>query len=338
MMMNKTILYIGNDFAKTSNYKSTMETLSLLLKKEGFLVYKTSEKQNKIFRLLDMCFTIIKTHRKVEYALIDTFSTSSFYFAFVSSLLLRLFNVKYIPILHGGNLPFRLDKSRKISKIIFNNSYKNIAPSNYLKAEFKTRGFHTVFIPNILEIESCIFKERKTLEAKILWVRAFRELYNPQMAIEVLHHLKKKYSDAKLCMIGPVKDDSFKKVKTLVRKLKLENDVEFTGILSQDEWHEKSKDFDIFINTTQIDNTPVSLIETMALGLPIVSTNVGGLPYLIDDKIDGLLVEANNAITMSEAIGSLIDGKYNKITESARKKAKSFSWDNVKRNWFSILK
>ena len=136
MMMNKTILYIGNDLAKNSKYNSAMETLSSLLITEGYVIIKSSSKRNQILRLINMCFSIVKNSNKVDYVLIDTFSTSAFYYAFLTSQLARLFNLKYIPILHGGNLPYRIKESPRLSKLLFNNSYKNIAPSNYLKSEF----------------------------------------------------------------------------------------------------------------------------------------------------------------------------------------------------------
>ena len=78
-MKKSNILYIGNDFAKTSKYNSSMEVLSQLLISEGFVVYKTSKKSNKLARLFDMCKTII-IKRKVDYILIDTFSTLNFYY------------------------------------------------------------------------------------------------------------------------------------------------------------------------------------------------------------------------------------------------------------------
>ena len=55
--------------------------------------------------------------------------------------------------------------------------------------------------------------------------------------------------------------------------------ITITGILRKAEWIELSKDYDVFINTTNVDNMPVSVIEAMALGMPIVSTNVGGIPF-----------------------------------------------------------
>jgi len=110
--------------------------------------------------------------------------------------------------------------------------------------------------------------------------------------------LIKEFSNTTLCMVGPDKDETLNKAKKLATTLNIRNSITFTGVLKKEDWHKLSNNYDIFINTTNVDNMPVSIIEAMALGFPIVSTNVGGLPYLIDNKIDGLLVTPNNEKAM----------------------------------------
>jgi colanic acid/amylovoran biosynthesis glycosyltransferase len=335
-MKRSNILYVGNDLSRNSNYPTTIETLSTLLQTEGYKIVKTSNKESKIFRIIDMCLTVLK-HRNVDYILIDTYSTSNFYYAFFTSQLARLFKIKYIPILHGGNLPFRLENSKKLSKLIFKNSYKNIAPSNYLKHEFEKKGYSSVLIPNVIEIKDYKFKERSFLEPKLLYVRSFAKIYNPQMALYVLKKLIKKFPKAKLCMVGPDKDGTLEDFKKLAKKLNIEKSIEYTGVLHKKAWHKKSKDFDIFINTTNLDNTPLSVIEAMALGLPIVSTNVGGIPYLINHKIDGLLVDKNNEQQMYKAIVSILNDTNSSLADNARKKVENFDWEFVRHKWLKIL-
>lgn len=336
-MSKPKILYIGNDLATKTKYNSAMQTLYELLTNEGYDVIKSSSKKNSIFRLIDMLLTTVK-NRKVGYVLIDTFSTSAFYYAFFTSQLARFFKLRYIPILHGGNLPKRLKKSPKMTKAIFNNSFINIAPSNYLKTAFKKEGFRVIYIPNTLAIENYQYKERNVIEPKLLWVRAFRTLYNPAMAIKILSILKQKYANAKLCMVGPFKDNSINEVKQLIKEYNLEKDVEITGVLPKEKWINKSKEYDIFINTTTIDNTPVSVMEAMALGLIVVSTNVGGLPYLISDKVDGFLAPNKSEEKMTDIIIELLQGRYSKTTINARKKAESFAWKEVRKEWLKVLK
>ncbi len=336
----KQLLYIGNNFTEKSKYNSTLTTLSNLLKTEGFNVVISSNKKNKLLRLFAMCWSVIKFRNKIDYILIDTFSTSSFYFAYCTSRLARLFKVPYIPILHGGNLPYRLQKSTKISNKIFKNSYANVAPSNYLKSAFEKEGYKTIYIPNTIKIKDYQFKERTVFNPNILWVRAFDKIYNPQMTIEVLNELKKNFSIAKLCMVGPQKDDSLRFTQQLISELNLSNCVTITGVLSKEKWHKLSVDYDVFINTTTIDNTPLSVIEAMALGLPIVSTNVGGLPFLIDANKDGILVDNKNVNQMTEAITNIINKPKETIEmiANARKKVESFDWDTVRNKWLTLLK
>ena len=337
-MKRKNIVYIGNDLTGKTKYNSTIKVLSTLLKGEGFSVIVSSDKISKLLRLLDMCISLVKNRNKVDYVLIDTFSTINFYYALIISQLARVFKLKYIPILHGGNLPERLDRNKFLSNLIFKNSYKNIAPSNYLKVAFEKKGYDTMFIPNILEIKNYKFKNRKYLEPKLFWVRAFKEIYNPTLAIKVLDLLKKEYPKAILCMVGPFVDNSYDECLKLISELKLETSVEFTDVLLKENWHKKSEDYDVFINTTNFDNTPVSVMEAMALGLPIVSTNVGGLPFLINNEEDGLLVDKNEAKKMTKAIIYLLNGNFPDLSKNARMKVENFDWEIVRNKWVEILK
>lgn len=336
-MNSKSILYIGNNFTNKTKYNSTMFSLSNLLKNNGYKVYLSSDKKNKILRLLDMFLSVIINRNKVDVMLIDTFSTTNFYYALITSQLGRIFKIKYIPILHGGNLPIRINKSKWLSKLIFNNSYLNVSPSEYLKFEFQKKGFKSLVIPNLIDINDYNFKLRRNLKPSLLFVRAFANIYNPLMALNVLDKLKIKYPKAKLCMIGPFKDESILYFKEKTKQLNLQDSVEILGVLPKEEWHKESEKYDIFINTTNIDNTPVSLIEAMALGLPIVSTNVGGIPYLINDKEDGLLVEKNNVNQMVDCIDDLINNKFSNLSINARKKVESFDSKIVLKKWNSVL-
>jgi glycosyltransferase involved in cell wall biosynthesis len=140
-------------------------------------------------------------------------------------------------------------------------------------------------------------------------------------------------------MIGPEKDDSFQSCKVLANALGLEDCIEFAGKLTKSAWHEKAKDFNIFINTTNVDNTPISVMEAMALGLPIVSTNVGGIPYLITNGVNGVLVEKDNIAAMTKAIIEVCKHKeFSKtLTINARKDVEKFDWKKIKHLWLKIL-
>lgn len=244
-----------------------------------------------------------------------------------------------MPILHGGNLPNRLKHSEVLSTMIFKYAYKNVSPSLYLASEFKKYNIETVYIPNTIPIAEVPFKLRTKLEPKLLWVRAFDKIYNPAMAIKVLALLKITHKNASLCMVGPDKDGSLEEVKNLAKQLGVFDSISFTGVLPKEQWHQLSENYDVFINTTNIDNMPVSIIEAMALGLPIVSTNAGGLPYLIENNVEGLLIPVNDEKKMAEVITTLLScpEKARELSKNARKKAEKFDENMVKTQWNKLL-
>ena len=335
----KKILYIGNKLSQAGNTPSTIESLGSNLLEKGFAVKTASSQKNKGLRMLDMIMTVFKNRKWAAIVLIDTYSTLNFQYAVVVANICRLFKIPYIPILHGGNLPSRLQKSKKQSKKLFGKAKTNVAPSHYLLEAFKNEGYtNLTYIPNTIEINNYPFLLRNNIQPKLLWVRSFAEIYNPILAIYILENLLSKgYGKAELCMIGPEKDDSYKMCKNYAEKHNLP--VNFTGSLPKTEWIEQSKKHDIFINTTNVDNTPVSVIEAMALGLPVVSTNVGGVPFLINDGLDGLLVSPDNAELFSIKIEKILnnDVDYKEMSLSARKKVENFDWNVVKEKWNVLL-
>jgi len=334
----KNLLYIGNKLFEHGITPTTIETLGPLLEEEGFKVWYSSSQKNQLLRFVAMLWSVFR-HRKVDYVLIDTYSTKNFWYAFATSQLCRLLGLKYIPILHGGNLSFRLKKNRKICKMIFKNSFQNVAPSLFLVEQFKVFGYENLnHIPNAIELENYPFLERKKASPHLLWVRSFAKIYNPIMAIDVFALLKKKYPEATLCMIGPEKDGSL--LETKQRAAALNVDVNFTGKLSKQDWIDLSKQYSIFINTTHFDNMPVSVIEAMSLGLAVVSTTVGGIPFLVENEKEALLVPDNDVDKMVKAIVRLIESPklFDEITSSARAKTQQFKWEDVKLQWLNILK
>ncbi len=333
------LVYIGNKLTNTGKTATTIDTLGCGLEQSGYKVTYASSYTNIVLRLIDMLWTVFKHRTTVDYVLIDTYSTLNFYYAYAVSAICRLLKLKYIPILHGGNLPERLKTSPKLSAAIFNNAYVNVSPSHYVKSSFERSGYtNIIVIPNSITIASYPFTPRRVAPIKMLWVRSFSKLYHPKLAVDVLHLLEKKGYKASLCMVGPDNDGSLEETKAYANTLGVS--VTFTGKLSKPEWILLSEAYTVFINTTNFDNTPVSVIEAMALGLPIVSTNVGGMPFLIDHSTDGLLVPPNSPEAFVDAIL-----KYKKddtfckaVIKNARTKAESFDWTTVKPLWKAALK
>ncbi len=297
-----------------------------------------SSKKNKVLRLIDMLFSVIGERDRVSFVLIDTYSTQNFYYAVILSRFCRFFDLNYIPILRGGNLPARLKNNPSLTRKLFGGAYTNVAPSHYLLEAFREMGYDNLtYIPNTIAISNYPFKRRQSVQPKLLWVRSFAALYHPMLAVKVLELLISKGFEASLCMVGPEKDGSLQQCKSYAERHALP--ISFTGKLEKSEWIDLAASFDIFMNTTTVDNTPVSVIEAMALGLPVVSTNVGGIPYLLEHNRDALLVPPNNEEVFASEIERLVAHPElaHSLSQAGRDKVAQFDWENVKHLWMRLL-
>jgi glycosyltransferase involved in cell wall biosynthesis len=140
-------------------------------------------------------------------------------------------------------------------------------------------------------------------------------------------------------MVGNKCDHSYNETVALINKLNLKDNIELTGVLSHKDWAELSQKADIFINTTNIDNMPVSVLQAMALGLPVFSTDVGGVKWLIDDKINGIKCSAGNIDEMSDKILYYLNNQkeLSILSKNARDIPLALQWDLVLPLWKEIL-
>ena len=333
------ILLIGNISSKFGLNPTAIEDLFLELQKK-YKVKIASSKSFRFSRLIDMLSLVYLNRKKCQIIILDVFSTKAFYFSAGVILLAKYLRLNCIPVFRGGNLSNRYEKNKRLFNYLYRDSII-ICPSSFIGDYFKKEGFKIQVVPNYIDLSNYNFKLRENFRPKLLWVRSLHKIYNPTMAIDVLAEIIKKYPDAELCMVGPSKDDSLYKIKRKVEKLNLQNNIIITGGLSKDRWIELSEKYDIFINTTNFDNQPVTLIEAMALGMPVVSTNAGGIIKLIIHKENGLLVDKEDAINMVSYINRLIEDSNLglNISKNARLHVeKLHSKEKVMKEWFRIIK
>ena len=316
-----------------------VEYTGALLQKE-YKVISASDYVNLGLRMIDIIIKTLWYGPRVNYIIVDTYSRSNFYVAVVVSLIAQMYSKKYIPILRGGELATRVQRNPRLGKLVFGNSYENVAPSSYLVSKFAELNYKVKLIPNTLPIELYKYKKRRNISPKILYVRAFHTIYNPTMAVEVLHKVKQRFPDAELCMVGPDKDGTLADCQNLAKELKVEDSVKYTGQLPKSEWIELSEKYDIFVNTTNFDNTPVSVMEAMALGLPVASTDATGLPYLLHHGKVALLSSTRCGESMASNVIRLLENQHlvSDLTSNGRKQVEGYQEDQVLKIWKKLLK
>jgi len=174
-----------------------------------------------------------------------------------------------------------------------------------------------------------------------VWLRAFHEVYNPRIAVQVAASIIREHPECRLFMGGGDKGDgSLQRTEELAKALGIAGSVEFSGKIASSEVPDWLQGGDVFINTTNVDNAPVSVIEAMACGLCVVSTNVGGIPCLLDDGKDALLVPPDDPEAMAAAIRRILTepGLSERLSKNARRKAEQFDWSSMLPRWEELLR
>lgn len=314
------------------------EFLASHFERDGFYVVAASSSQNRIMRLFDMLRTVLSNSRRMDILILSVYVGQSFIVEDIVSALAHALRKPVVMVLHNGLTPAFVSIFPRWSVRVLKRASTLVAPSNFLPRALKPFGWDLRVIPNPIEYSAYPFRLREFASPNLLWMRSFYPYYNPQMAVRVLTHLKGKYDDLSLVMAG--KDKGLQStVARLAVELGLETEVTFCGFLAETEKINQFRQADIFINTNSVDNAPVSIVEAWAMGVPVISTNVGGVADLIQDGETGLLVPDDDDRAMAEAVECLVKSPelVRKLSAQGRRQADKFSWDVVRPKWETLF-
>jgi glycosyltransferase involved in cell wall biosynthesis len=334
------LLLVGNFLSHTIGTRALGEDLGVALASSGWPVLMTSSRLNRLARLFDFLWTVWQKRHSYSVAHVDVYSGLAFLWAELVCLALRLAKKPYVLTLRGGNLPRFAQGSRKRVQNLLQSSSAVTVPSTYLLEQIRPYRKDLVLLPNPLDLAKYRFQHREQPAPNLMWLRAFHDTYNPSLAVRVVALLAQEFPSVRLVMIGPNKGDgSLEAMMELTRKLCLQDRVTCPGRVSKDEVPNWLRQGDIFLNTTRVDNTPISVLEAMACGLCIISTNVGGIPYMLEDEYDALLVPDGDHLAMAKAVQRLLTepGLAHRLSANARRKAEQFDWPNILPRWEKLF-
>lgn len=210
-------------------------------------------------------------------------------------------------------------------------------PSGYLVDIFKSFGLHARSIFNFVDTERFRFRERAPLRPVFLSNRNFEAHYNVGCTLRAFGLVQQRFTEARLTVAGEGRERG--ELERLARELGLRN-TEFTGRVAPEKMCELYDAADIYLNSPDIDNMPGSIIEAYASGTPVVTTDAGGIPYIVSDEETGLLVQRNDHQAMAEkAIRLLEDSELaSKLARQGRDECRKYSWDAVRAEWLKLYR
>lgn len=189
-------------------------------------------------------------------------------------------------------------------------------------------------IYNGIPLEKCMLKNDYNIKgtAKILHIGRYTMAKNHFKMIEALVEVHKQYPNIQVTFLG---DGELKKdVKNYIGKFNASSFINMAG--TTDSVYPYLRDTDIFILPSIYEGMPMTLIEAMGTACPIIASNVGGIPNMIDNS-SGVLIKPD-VIGIKSAILDLLTNKLKRetIAKNALKKSESFSSKNMAKEYIRL--
>jgi len=186
---------------------------------------------------------------------------------------------------------------------------KIIVPSEFLRQVFQRYDVASTVVPNIIDLAVFEFHQVR-LDPESLHIVVTRNLeliYDNETAIKGFSLFVKAHPNARLSIAGSGEQD--KQLQKLVNQLDLNDKITFVGRLERNDIANLYRSADILLNTSLVDNTPNSIIEALACGLVVVSSDVGGIPHLVTDQKHAYLVPPSSSERVAQQLSYVLDKK-----------------------------
>jgi len=210
-----------------------------------------------------------------------------------------------------------------------------VAPSDYVVKIFADHGIPAKRIFNIIDPAPFVFRERHRLRPVFLTNRILEPLYNVECVLRAFALVQQHYPEASLTIAhsGP----SRRGLERLARELRLRN-TRFIGRVPHERTPQLYNAADIYLTSPNVDCMPGSLIECFCSGLPVIATNVGGIPFIVEHERTGLLVDRNDHEAMAACAIRLLEDPalVERLTLNARTEVERYDAAGIRREWVTL--
>lgn len=212
-----------------------------------------------------------------------------------------------------------------------------VVPSGYLVDVFREFGLEAKVVPNIIDLSQFSFRLRSPVRPRLVCTRGFHPYYCVDVVVKAFAEVQRAYPEATLDLVGGGPQEA--EIREWVRRLGVSN-VTFSGVVSRPEIGRYYERADIFINASQLDNMPVSVLEAFASGTPVVTTSPEGMNYIVDHERTGLLSTAGDAHALAQnVLRTLKDQELSaKLSSNAYQQAQRYCWSAVRKQWLELYR
>jgi glycosyltransferase involved in cell wall biosynthesis len=293
------------------------------------------------FRLLPYLATLWRVLDRVD--VVHVFANSGWawhLFAAPALVIARIRGVPAIVNYRGGNANIFLASAPRHVMRMLGGAASVIAPSEFLKRVFAAHGIAAAIVPNIVDLHR--FSARPPRDfgdaPHLVVTRNLEAIYDIPTAIRAFARIRHAFPHARLTIAGTGPERIA--CERLAAELGLGESVSFPGRIDNDRIPALYASADAMLNPSTVDNMPISILEAFASGVPVVSTNVGGIPDMAIDGDTALLVPAHDAERMAAAAVSVLGDRAlaSRLVANGIESARRYDWSVVRDQWYAAYR
>ena len=292
--------------------------------------------------ITQLCYwpLLVRELRHADVVHVFSASYSSFLLAPLPAVLVaRLLGKPVLLNYHSGEAPDHLSRSWIARATLRHAVDLNVVPSVFLQGVFARFGIRAAIVPNTIDRHQFPYRVRdlRSRPVRLLSTRNFEPLYNIACTLRAFALVQARFPDASLTLVGSGSQESA--LKQLAADLQLRQ-VTFTGRVAPESVGACYEAADIYVQTPSVDNMPLSVLEAFSSGLPVVSTDVGGVSAVLTPGTHGLLARDNDPHSVASQIVQLIEqpDSARQLAATAHDACAQYEWRSVRDSWMAAYR
>ena len=285
-----------------------------------------------LFRLLPFLWALWQASGRSD--LFHVMANSGWSWHLFAAPAIRVASLRGVPVVvnyRGGEAAAFLARSQRSVRTTLDAAALLVVPSGFLQAVFARHGIVSQVVPNIIDLKRFHpGSTRGPRGAHLVVARNLEPIYDNATALRAFAMISERYPDSRLTIAGT--GPELDMLRALAIDLGVADRSQFPGRLDRDAMAALYRDADVMLNPSTVDNMPNSVLEALACAVPVVSTDVGGVPYIVRDGTSALLVQAGDPKAMAEAVMRLLDnpGFARTLSAAGSEVVRQYTWQAVK--------
>jgi len=263
---------------------------------------------------------------------------TAFLFGAMPALLVgRLFRRPVVLNYHDGRAPEHFRRWPRLLPWALRRAAALVVPSGFLRDEFARHGFACEVIPNVVDVAAYQVSRRGPVPRRLVSTRSLEPLYAVENTLLAHQRLRAAFPDLRLDVYGT--GSSLPQLERLVAERGI-GGVTFHGAIGHDAIPGALAPGGVMVNSSRVDNTPLFILEAFAAGLPVASTDAGGIPYLVDHGRTGLLVPVDDPAALAGAIARVLEAPElaAALADAARAEVEDYAWPVAGQAWRGLYR